>query len=55
MRAFPSFFWALLGLSSALAGSDNGLPEALRSAQEMERQGDALGARAAPAGRPRLQ
>jgi hypothetical protein len=36
----------LLGLSSALAGSDNGLPEALRSAQEMERQGDALGARA---------
>ena len=44
MRAVPSLLAVLLGIGSALAGSDNG-QEAVRSAQELERRGDALGAR----------
>jgi hypothetical protein len=44
MRAFPSLFAVLLGFSSAVAGSDK-VQDAIRSAQELERQGDALGAR----------
>jgi len=44
MRAFPSLFAVLLGLSSALAGSER-VQDALRSAQELEQKGDALGAR----------
>jgi hypothetical protein len=45
MRAFPSLLAVLLGIGSALAGSDNG-QEAIRSARELELKGDALGARA---------
>ncbi len=44
MRAFPSLLAVLLGVGSALAGSDNG-QEAIRSARELELKGDALGAR----------
>ena len=45
MRAVPSLLVVLLGFGSALAGSDKG-QDTLRSAQELERRGDALGARA---------
>jgi hypothetical protein len=45
MRAFPSLLAVLLGFGSALAAADN-VQDAIHSAQEMERKGDALGARA---------
>ena len=43
MRAVPSLLAVLLGVGSALAGSDKG-QDTVRSAQELERKGDALGA-----------
>ncbi|HXN49365.1 MAG TPA: hypothetical protein VN893_22115, partial [Bryobacteraceae bacterium] len=44
MRGLPSLLAVLLGMGSALAGSDQG-QDALRAAQELERKGDAVGAR----------
>ncbi len=45
MRGLPSLLAVLLSLGSALGGADKE-QDALRSAQELERKGDALGARA---------
>ena len=44
MRGLPSLLAVLLSIGSALAGADKG-QDTLRSAQELERRGDTLGAR----------